>query len=274
MVTLETLPAIEWRADDAFRVEDVSFRIADAGQSAPSGRDFVLVKTRDMVERYERLIDCLRPSNVLELGIYEGGSAAFLALRGRPTKLVALDIKTEPSTGLEQFITGRGLQDRVRTHYSFDQADDARLGRLMGDEFGVAPIDLVIDDASHSLEPTRASFNTLFPRVRPGGVFVIEDWSKVHKLDAAFAARARVDVDFRERLAEHAGSDRMTEAPLSLLLLELVVASAYAPELIAEIVIADGWAHVVRGDGQVDSDRFDVRDLYSDAAGRLIARTP
>jgi predicted O-methyltransferase YrrM len=274
MVTLETLPAIEWRADDAFRVEDVSFRIADAGQSASSGRDFVLVKTRDMVERYERLIDSLRPRNVLELGIYEGGSAAFLALRGRPTKLVALDLKTEPSVGLEQFITGRGLQDRVRTHYSFDQADAARLRRLVAEEFGVAPIDLVIDDASHSLEPTRASFNTLFPRVRPGGVFVIEDWSKVHKLDAAFAARARVDVDFRERLAEHVGSDRVTEAPLSLLLLELVVASAYAPELIAEIVIADGWAQVVRGDGQVDPDRFDVRGLYTDAAGRVIARTP
>jgi hypothetical protein len=61
---------------------------------------------------------------------------------------------------------------------------------------------------------------------------------------------------------------------LSLLLLELVVASAYAPELIAEIVIADGWAHVVRGDGPVDPDRFDVRDLYTGAAGRLIAQTP
>jgi predicted O-methyltransferase YrrM len=274
VVTSETPPAIEWRADDAFRVEGVSFRIADAGHSASSGRDFVLVKTRDMVERYERLIAALRPRNVLELGIYEGGSAAFLALRGRPTKLVALDIKSEPSTGLEQFIAGRGLQDRVRTHYSFDQADTTRLRRLVAEEFGEAPIDLVIDDASHSLEPTRASFNTLFPRVRPGGVFVIEDWSKVHKLDAAFAARARVDVDFRQRLAEHVGSDPVTEAPLSLLLLELVVASAYAPELIAEIVIADGWAHVVRGNGQVDPDRFDVTGLYTDTAGRLIARTP
>jgi predicted O-methyltransferase YrrM len=274
MVTLETPPAIEWWTDDAFRVEDVSFRIADAGHSASSGRDFVLVKTRDMVERYERLIDSLRPGNVLELGIYEGGSAAFLALRGRPAKLVALDIKTEPSAGLAQFITGRGLQDRVRTHYSFDQADDARLQGLVADEFGGAPLDLVIDDASHSLEPTRASFNTLFPRVRPGGVFVIEDWSKLHKLDAAFAARARVDADFRTRLVEHAGSDQVAEAPLSLLLLQLVVASAYAPELIAEIVIADGWAQVTRGDGQVDPDRFDVRDLYSDAAARWVARTP
>jgi len=273
MVTVEALPTVEWRAPDAFGVEDVSFRIADAGQSAPSGRNFVLVKTREMIERYERLIDSLRPRHVVELGIYEGGSAAFFALRGRPAKLVALDIKSEPSAGLDQFITGRGLQDRVRTHYSFDQADDARLHRLVADEFGAAPLDLVIDDASHSLEPTLASFNTLFPRLRPGGVFVIEDWSKLHKLDAAFAARARVDVDFRARLAERAGSDRVAEAPLSVLLLQLVLASAYAPELMAEIVIADGWAQVTRGDAQVDPDRFDVRDLYTDAAGQLIART-
>jgi predicted methyltransferase len=35
-------------------------------------------------------------------------------------------------------------------------------------------LDLVVDDTSH-LGPTRASFNTLFPRLRPGGVYVIED---------------------------------------------------------------------------------------------------
>jgi hypothetical protein len=34
----------------------------------------------------------------------------------------------------------------------------------------------VIDDASHIYEPTRASFETLFPYLRPGGLYIIEDW--------------------------------------------------------------------------------------------------
>ena len=38
------------------------------------------------------------------------------------------------------------------------------------------PLDLVIDDASHLYGPTMASFEVLFPRLRPGGLYVIEDW--------------------------------------------------------------------------------------------------
>ena len=35
----------------------------------------------------------------------------------------------------------------------------------------------MLDDASHELDYTRASFNTLFPRLRSGGLYIIEDWS-------------------------------------------------------------------------------------------------
>jgi len=37
-------------------------------------------------------------------------------------------------------------------------------------------IDVVIDDCSHLAEPTRLAFDTLFPHVRPGGFYVVEDW--------------------------------------------------------------------------------------------------
>lgn len=37
-------------------------------------------------------------------------------------------------------------------------------------------MDLVVDDASHFYEQTKTSFQTLFPLVRPGGMYIIEDW--------------------------------------------------------------------------------------------------
>ena len=47
-------------------------------------------------------------------------------------------------------------------------------------EFCGSPLDLVIDDASHLYEPTKASFETLFPMLRPGGIYIIEDWGWAH----------------------------------------------------------------------------------------------
>ncbi len=38
-------------------------------------------------------------------------------------------------------------------------------------------LDLVIDDASHMYEQTKRSFEILFPLLRPGGLYIIEDWS-------------------------------------------------------------------------------------------------
>jgi len=42
------------------------------------------------------------------------------------------------------------------------------------------PIDLVVDDASHCYEETKATFEIVFPYIRPGGIYVIEDWAWAH----------------------------------------------------------------------------------------------
>jgi hypothetical protein len=41
-------------------------------------------------------------------------------------------------------------------------------------------LDLVVDDASHTYEQTKASFEILFPLLQPGGIYLIEDWSWAH----------------------------------------------------------------------------------------------
>lgn len=66
----------------------------------------------------------------------------------------------------------QGLDEpRLRTHKG-DQGDAEFLNGL-ADEIG--PLDIVIDDGSHLNEHVLASFHALFPRVRPGGLYVIED---------------------------------------------------------------------------------------------------
>lgn len=50
-----------------------------------------------------------------------------------------------------------------------DQADPGLPG-LVGQR------DLIVDDASHEGQLTRATFNLLWPSIVPGGYYVIEDW--------------------------------------------------------------------------------------------------
>jgi len=54
------------------------------------------------------------------------------------------------------------------------------LEECYGEEFGSDSVDLVIDDASHFLFETRESFRFLFPRLRPGGIYIIADWGWAH----------------------------------------------------------------------------------------------
>lgn len=62
-------------------------------------------------------------------------------------------------------------EDRIVTVQA-DQSDSARL-RQLAEQIG--PFDIVIDDGSHVSPHVIASFKTLFPYLRPEGVYVIED---------------------------------------------------------------------------------------------------
>jgi cephalosporin hydroxylase len=47
---------------------------------------------------------------------------------------------------------------------------------LAGQVFEYGPYDLIVDDASHRGQPTKDAFTLLWPLVKPGGWYVVEDW--------------------------------------------------------------------------------------------------
>jgi hypothetical protein len=165
---------IDWVSETRVRVGDTDYDLMESDDGTMTR--LRLLKTRPMIEGYLPIIEEFRGANVVELGIYRGGSTALFAQVLAPRRLVALELEHERVAILDEFVQRHALDDVVRLHYGIDQSDQERVASIVEDELGGEPIDLVLDDASHQYGPTTSSFETLFPRLRPGGLYVIEDW--------------------------------------------------------------------------------------------------
>jgi predicted O-methyltransferase YrrM len=238
---------------------------------------FFIVKSLPLVERYRQLCDQFKGGSIFELGIAEGGSTALMALLAEPRRLVAVDLEREPLAALDEFIGRRSLGDVVRPHYGVDQADREHLGAVAEAELGGEPIDLVIDDCSHQLAETRSSFETLFPRLRPGGLFVIEDWNGDHVMYDAVRRAIRdpsspghVDAveQFRQAMTNPAETMER-RAPLLQLAVELLLVRASLGDAIRSVTIDEFWVTVERGADELDPTTFRVSDHCHDYYGLL-----
>jgi predicted O-methyltransferase YrrM len=251
---------LTWQGDDRFEVDGVSF-VSSHGESSADA--FCIRKPRPLVETTVALLDRVRPERIVEVGIASGGSAALIALAGRPQKLVAIERDATPVRALADLIAERSLP--VLTHYGVDQGDAERVAAIVGAGFGSQPIDLVIDDASHLFEPTRATFETLFPRLRPGGVYVIEDWNWQLRLTYALSHPVPVgspgerDESLRDYFREN-----VRPVSLEALALQLVLVRACSRDVIADLYVDESQVVVTRGNAQLDPDTFAVADHFAD----------
>ena len=139
-----------------------------------------LIKGKWTLEQYDefwaRRPD-FRADSIVELGIWDGGSTALWFELFQPQKLVAMDLMTRGDSGyFREYVRSRNIESRISTHWGVDQSDAAQVVRIITKELP-GPLDLVINDASHMYEETKASFELLFPLVRPGGLYIIEDWA-------------------------------------------------------------------------------------------------
>lgn len=162
---------------ESFEMDDVRF-VMDirAGKDRGTSKDgeFILVKTKAFLQFY-RGLQQRRPKNILEVGMFEGGSLVLFDKLYEPEKLVGVDIR-RPIEALERYREGR---EHIQPFYELSQ-DDPKLADILGDEFPDG-IDLIVDDASHQYKLSRATFHLCFPLLKPGGLYVIEDWSWSHK---------------------------------------------------------------------------------------------
>ena len=158
--------------------------------------------------------------------------------------IVAIDQKPldDSLERLRSHAPDRGLAEVVRAYGEVDQADRHRLAEIVEEAYDGAALDLVIDDCSHMYEETKASFNELFRRLRPGGAYVIEDWRWAHTAVGAEPLEGMFP----------------DQAPLTRLLFEIALAVPGAPDVVREISIDYEVTVVRRGHAEVDPARFDI----------------
>src|SRR4051812_18958214 len=107
-----------------------------------------------------------RELRLLEIGIHEGGSLRLWRDYFPKGRITGIDLRVPP--GLEG-------EERIAA-FAGDQADTSFLSHVARNS---APegFDVIIDDACHLGAPTKAAFWHLFERhLKPGGLYVIEDW--------------------------------------------------------------------------------------------------
>jgi SAM-dependent methyltransferase len=232
-IALLAIEKLIWQKDRVI-LNDLVFRLEQSKDNNwELGEEcFVLYKPKDLIDQYERFFSThqeFNPHNVVELGMWEGGSVAFWFEIFKPEKHIAIDLQPRTdSLYFQEYVRDRGLHNRLKTYWHTNQADSLRLKEIVQHEFNEQPLDLVMDDASHYYELTKISFETLFPLIRPGGFYIIEDWAWWHWQGL---------------------ENYYSEAtPLSKLIFELVEAAGTSKDIIKNIVIYQSIVIVERGD--------------------------
>ena len=121
-------------------------------------------------DRYEAVLKDLRdtPITLLELGI--GGDDNPEA-GGQSLRMWAQYFANGNIIGLDLYPKTLELPQNV-TVYAGSQNDPAVLQTIHDDH---GDFDIIIDDASHVSSLTIASFELLWPRLKPGGFYIVED---------------------------------------------------------------------------------------------------
>lgn len=130
------------------------------------------VRTSDKWDHYFEIYDHLIGKfydsriNYLEVGVQDGGSLEVAKrLFANGSKIVGMDIDPACSSIMEA-----GLADAVVIGSQIDGNALKRVATLCPDGY-----DIIIDDGSHIQHHMVSTFIQLFPQLKQGGVYVIED---------------------------------------------------------------------------------------------------
>jgi cephalosporin hydroxylase len=104
-----------------------------------------------------------KPIVVVEFGVFHGGSLQMWRdYFGRKARIYGIDINRRCAA----------LAEENTTILIGDQADRDFLRSIVAE---TGPIDVVIEDGGHEMGQQIATFEEIYPHVKAGGVFLIED---------------------------------------------------------------------------------------------------
>lgn len=211
-----------------------------------SDRHFIVGKNRTMVEEELSILGDRRVERMVDVGVYKGGSVVLFHKVLSPKKLIAIELNPARLPPLDDYVARHA--GTIVVARGVNQADFAALDRICTAEFGGQPLDLVVDDASHFYQETRATFRALFPRLHAGGLYIIEDWSWAHWRG-----------DFWQQ--QRGGPYFSDKEPLTNLLIELILLCATSPEIVSRVDVTPGIFYVERGHASL-SPGFELGEHY------------
>ena len=244
-----------WHDDEHLQIGDTSFLLTvDAGiwdttiESTPE--QFLLLKTSWLVQNTLQFLP-ETVDNMIEFGIFKGGSIAMYEQLFSPARFVGVELMTDRVRALDCYLERRLASERVRLYYGTDQQDRQALKSIAHENFKDRPLDLVIDDASHFYEPAKTSLNVFLPLLRPGGVYLIEDWAWAHWQQGFEQYQVGSSTGYADQ-----------KSPLTKLIFEAVMLAASYPGIISHVFIDSGRAFLTRGSEVITDENFDISDAY------------
>ena len=195
---------------------------------------FIIVKSDALLSHYDTM-KSRPPRDIMEVGVFQGGSMVYLDKLFSPQRIVGVDLKRDPIPALDSYIS---VNPQMKMYYARSQDKPGTL--MAARENFPTGIDLVIDDASHLYEPSRATFEMLFPLVRVGGEYLIEDWAWSHRKN-----RQGPNAIWHDKPA------------MTNLILELVILAS-ARGAIDSVVVTSEFVSVRRGFGPLPKEMFDL----------------
>jgi hypothetical protein len=236
---------IEWLDDLTLRCGGVDLRLTQGFDLKPStNQTLTLFKDAKFVASYLALLANLDVRNMIEVGVFDGGSAVFFWNLLKPRKLCCIELK-KTAPYLKRYTDEQAISQQFAVHLGVNQADKSQLQLILAEDFASEPIDLVIDDASHLYAPSRATFEVLFPRLRNGAIYVLEDW-KTNLL-----------------LPNYGGGEVPDHPPFHQLVYDILDLSMRFPEVIPAVKCFHNFVVIKRGPAALDSQVFDVLDHAS-----------
>jgi SAM-dependent methyltransferase len=152
---------------------------SDKGQVSTTGHPYRWA-AHTYTDFYSRLFDHCRLSvqRVFECGLGTDNPAfpGSMLANGQPGASLRAWRDYFPNSEVFGADIDRGVlfdEDRIRTYY-VDQLDSQAIASMWS-SIGVADFDLIVDDGLHTFDGGRCLFEHSFEKVRPGGLYVIED---------------------------------------------------------------------------------------------------